>query len=571
MAPGMPVRHPSQVSGVHYPQPMMGRQALEGEEELEAIANQVAGEKEDRGSPKALLGVIVLGLIVVVGITTFKFASKRTKEAIAQLSAGARAQFDLDTYRGYLRAADDYTRILEQHDGDHPLTTARLAHTYAILRGEHGETGLQAKLDEIIARAIKNAPDNSDTIAARTLSALYSGTDRQKSASEAYKIVSPYVADIRERGGGMSVADLTLGLIFMEQGSYADAFKTLSQASRVMPRSVRAKVLQARAAFRLGRLGKAASVYGEVLRSNADHPGARAERALVRLQQGRRDDANADLGRFDEFMRKHPKDVSEQERALFEYAASELARNIGDEGKASYLYKEAVRRDPTNADFPYGLGRWLLDYGRARKALVPLAQAAKMEPNRKSFQLGLAEAEIETGKFASAQKRIEFWLSRSSCDWPAMLAKSKLLQKQGSADSEAFHNTFVKCATSGAGKTRAFLQQALHYRTTNRRGAALKVLESAIKEMGSLPKTTQGEVLRWFGLLSEEDGKTGTAETSYRQAVSNGDIEAVYRLVKLLAPYKRESKVRKELKKLCAQYLANKALPKYSETRGYCL
>jgi NAD(P)-dependent dehydrogenase (short-subunit alcohol dehydrogenase family) len=86
----------------------------------------------------------------------------------------------------------------------------------------------------------------------------------------------------------------------------------------------------ARAAFRAGALDKAEAAYNELLRSSKDHPSARAGRALVRLQRGKLEGAGDDIFKFDDFAKKYPKEISEKDRALVEYARSEVFRAAGN-------------------------------------------------------------------------------------------------------------------------------------------------------------------------------------------------------------------------------------------------
>jgi tetratricopeptide (TPR) repeat protein len=188
-----------------------------------------------------------------------------------------------------------------------------------------------------------------------------------------------------------------MGIVDIELGNYGSAAETLRKVADNLPSSVRAKLWAARAAMRAGSLDKAEQLYNDLFRTAKDHPGARAGRALVRLQRGRLEGAADDIFKFDDFAKKYPKEISDKDRALVEYARSEVFHATDNLNVAEGAYQMAVRLDPQNADFPYGLGRNLLQNGRAKEALEPLKKAVEKEPNRRAFLIALADAETLVG------------------------------------------------------------------------------------------------------------------------------------------------------------------------------
>ncbi|CAN0594268.1 unnamed protein product, partial [Laminaria digitata] len=177
-----------------------------------------------------------------------------------------------DTYGGYQQAAKMLEQIVDGYDAKHALTLGRLAYAYAILWGEHGESDLKPKLDAILARAEKRAPEVSHTVAARGLFTLYTGKDREASAQKAVGLVEPLVRRAKAGGAAPTHADLTLGIIELSLGEYEGSTKRLAHVKEVLPGSVRAKVWHARAAFRAGRFATAINAYSAALRTEPQHP-----------------------------------------------------------------------------------------------------------------------------------------------------------------------------------------------------------------------------------------------------------------------------------------------------------
>jgi tetratricopeptide (TPR) repeat protein len=544
------------------------RARLEGEDELEALAAKVRDAQPQRsGSAKVTLGLAGGALVVLVVGGGLMFHNKRVTEGIAELSRQGRATFMEDTYGSYQRAAGSYEEILKTLDADHAPTLGALAHTYAILWGEHGDTDRKAALDRVLAQAEKKASDNPHTIAARGLVALYGSENRQKAAAAAYEAVWPATKALREQNQDAigTFADLTLGIIDSEAGNYASAASALQQVVGAMPSSVRARVAYARAALRTGDMGKAEVAFSEALRASRDHPGARAGRALVRLQRGRLESAAQDLVEFDDFAKKSPKQVSDRDRALAEYARSEVVRAAGDDGSARAYYDNAIRLDPGNADFPYGLGRSLLAGGRARDAIEPLTKALEKEPNRRAFMVALAEAETAVGSYDNAEKHLAAALAQDAKDVPASIAKGRLWAAQKKPEAESF----LKSVLDWSKAPEANLELGRYYHATGRTQDAKLALEAAATAAENQPPAKKAEIALAYGKLMSDLEDTGTALNSFKQAAEWGAIEAWYRLVQVMVKDGRRDK--DGLKAACERYInAGSSLPYAQSARELC-
>lgn len=554
-----------------YPAPPPGpppRARLEGEDELEALAAKVRDAQPERGgNAKVTIGLAAGALVVLAVGGGLMFHNKRVTEGIAELTRQGRATFMEDTYGSYQRAAASYEEILKTLDADHAPTLGALAHTYAILWGEHGDTDRKGALDRVLALAEKKAPDNPHTIAARGLVLLYGSENRQKAAAAAYEAVWPATKALREQNQDAigTFADLTLGIIDSEAGNYASAASALQQVVGAMPSSVRARVAYARAALRTGDMGKAEVAFSEALRASRDHPGARAGRALVRLQRGRLESAAQDLVEFDDFAKKSPKQVSDRDRALAEYARSEVVRAAGDDGSARAYYDNAVRLDPGNADFPYGLGRSLLAGGRARDAIDPLTKALEKEPNRRAFMVALAEAETAVGSYDNAEKHLAAALSQDAKDIPASIAKGRLWAVQKKPEAESF----LKGVLEWSKAPEANLELGRYYHAAGRTQEAKAALEAAATAAENQPPAKKAEIALAYGKLMSDLEDTGTALNSFKQAAEWGAIEAWYRLVQVMVKDGRRDK--DALKAACDRYInAGSSLPYTQSARELC-
>jgi tetratricopeptide (TPR) repeat protein len=541
---------------------------LEGEDELEALANRAANERPDSGGSARATIVLGATLLGVLGVGAgWMFHNKRVTEGIAARTLTARTAFGEDTYGSYLRAAKEFEAILEQYDDEHASTLAMLAHTDAILWGEHAESERKGALDKILSRAEAVAGDNPHTVAAKGLVALYSGENRQKAAAAAYDIVFPALQAIRQENGGepATFADLTMGIIDIELGNYGSAAETLRKVADNLPSSVRAKLWAARAAMRAGALDKAEELYNDLFRAAKDHPGARAGRALVRLQRGRLEGAADDIFKFDDFAKKYPKAISDKDRALVEYARSEVFRAAGNLNVAEGAYQMAVRLDPQNADFPYGLGRNLLQNGRAKEALEPLKKAVEKEPNRRAFLIALADAETLVGDYGQADQHLATALRQDPRDLSAALARARLLTAQKKPEAEAFLKEVLDWSK---GAPEAKLELGRYFQAVGRKADARPILEDAVQTMDTLPTAKKAAIVLAYGRLMVEFEEVETAMNSFKQAGEWGAMEGWYRIVELEVRLGRRDKARLAL--ACDKYKGAGALPFTAEANQLC-
>jgi cellulose synthase operon protein C len=535
------------------------RMRLEGEDELEALAERVAEERPASGRPIVTVLLLVVLVAASAGFMGWRYLEKTRIEAIDQLTAEAMPAFEQDTYGGYQRAAQRFEDILRNHDAKHALSLGRLAHSYAILWGEHGDNQLQDRLQEVLERARKHAAGVSHTVAAEGLTALYGAEDRTAGMAAAMEVLEPRARRLRDQGVQGTVIDVARGVALTRGGEYDEAFDVLSGAERSMPSSIRSKVWLGVAARRGGRLSQAIRSLREALRLQPDHPGAIAHLALTQLERGRLQGAMEQLVRFDEVARSNPKNISPKSQALAEYARSEIARSAGEEAKGVGAYELAVRLDPENSDFPFGLGRWLLKHQRPEEAIEPLEQAAKMEPDRPLLQVTLAEALMETERFDVARTQVEAALSAHPDFVPALLSKARLLRRTGDPGAEAFLQKLVEEHPTAVVDVK--LELGRLYRARGRLDEAQAQLEAAIERMGSRPKLQQAEVLLAYGRLMERRRDWETAANAYEKSAEMGELEAHFRLSKVAI----ELGDRKTAERACTRYLRAGSNLRYSE------
>lgn len=506
-------------------------QLLEGEAELERLAQQVAEERPSRGRPRTTAFLLAVLLVASAAIVGLRFANKAKVEAIDRLSKEAVQAFDRDLYASYKRAADALEDILETQEPGHPKTAARLAHVYAILLTEHLERSVKPRLEAVVALAEDRAPGDPHTVAARGLLRLAESEDRLAGAAAAAEELARAAA--AHETSVPTFIDLTLGIAEHELGEVDSAHQRLRRVAEFMGNNVRARVWHARAAASAGHLATAQRSFVQARKAEPRHPGAIAGLALVTLARGNLAGATEALDMFETLESEGSRDISPKDRALAIFAKSELLRRDANEVAADVEYERALRLDPGNADFPFQRGRGLLDRDRLEGAVTYLSKAVEMEPGRWTFRVELAEALMLAKRFEEAKQHLDFALDKAPSELKVALAKARYLRRTDAPGAEAYLVEALPERFPEA-KVEIGLELGRYFRAKGDLAKAEQQLSDAIKTFAGRSQTLQSDVLVSYGLVAHDAGRRDEAVQAYRAAARRGNLDALALLAVLL-------------------------------------
>lgn len=503
------------------------RQRLEGEDELERLAEEVAKEEPPRGRPRTTFLLLAVLLMVSVAVVAVRFAQKNTLEAIDRISTDADTDFDRDLYGSYKSAARNLEQILTDLDSDHGPTAALLAHSYAILLTEHLATDVQARLQEVLTLAEAVAPEDPNTRAARALLSLGTGS------SSLETVVEELLAHAgTDQQALPTYVDLTLGIAEREVGELEQAHRRLRKVADFLSGNVRARVWSARAAASAGRLATAHRAFVQARKAEPRHPGALSGLALVTLARGELEAARQALSAFDALEAAGGRDISPKDRALAVFAKSELHRLDGETNAADVEYDQATKLDPENADFPYQRGRGLLGRDQLEGAIEYLGKAVSMEDTRWTYRVELAEALMQAKRYPEAKVHIDYAQSKAPSELGVALAQARYLRRSKDPTTEAFLLD-LKSRFPGA-KVEVNLELGRLHRSQGKLDQADQELGEAIESFGGRPPGLQADVLVSFGLVASDAKRSEEAAKAYRQAVRRGSLEAMALLASML-------------------------------------
>ncbi|MBX2811260.1 MAG: tetratricopeptide repeat protein [Myxococcales bacterium] len=525
-------------------------QRLEGEDELERLAEEMANERPPRGKLRHTLVLLAALTVCAVGILVYRVTTAARAQAIHQVAVEVRKLTNDDLYVGYKKAAEALESVLSNYDSQHGPSLAKLAHIYGILLSEHLETDAQSRLKEILPLAMQFAPNEPDTRAARAL-LLMATSDGSKGARDAMDELLPYA--VTNQAAALSVVDLTIGIAELEVGELQSAHQRLRKVANFFRNRVRERIWSARAAAKVGRWAMAQRIFMEATKLEPKHPGAVSGIALMALARGDLAASSQALEKFEALELAGSRDISPRDRARATFAKSELLRRAGREAGADVEYEQAIRLDPGNPNFPFERALGLLERDQVEEAITYLKKAVTMEPERWTFRVQMAEAFMLTENYELAEEHLNAALAKAPQAFPVALAKARYLRRKQSPEVEAYLLETLRQKFPEA-KVEIALELGRYYRDQRNLSEAEKQLTEAMKLFGNRSPALQAQVLVAFGQVLSGAQRNEEAASAYRAAAQQGSLDALALLANLLQDGDRSA--RREALSAAEKYLA---------------
>lgn len=509
-------------------------QRLEGEDELERLAEELVSQRPPQGKPRSTFTLLLVLVVMSVGVLAYRINYTTRTEAIDRLVSEAAEKSTPDLYAGYKESTRLLEEVLERHNPTHGPTLARLSYIYGILLSEHLEESVRPRFLKTLERAELHASDHPETRAAKGLSLLVGTGDRAQKAGQVIEHLLPQAASGQTAAPG--AVDLTLGIAELEVGDFEPAYRRLRQVSDFWRAQVRARMWVGRAAAKVGRLASAQRAYFEARKLAPRHPGAISGLALVALARGDLIASKQALDAFDELELTGSRDISPKDRARAVFAKSELLRRSGQEDAADVAYEQALRLDPNNPDFVFERGLGLLERGRVegeKGAIRYLLEAVSAEPERWTFRVATAEALMQANKFEQAKLYLDKALERASGELRVALTKARYMRRTRDPEVEKYLTETLSGRFPEA-KVEINLELGRYYRAKGSLAQAEEHLSEAIEGFGQKSPALQAEVLVSFGLVVASSNRSAEAATAYREAAQRGNLDALALLADLL-------------------------------------
>jgi tetratricopeptide (TPR) repeat protein len=199
-------------------------------------------------------------------------------------------------------------------------------------------------------------------------------------------------------------------ILFMATHVFADLSTRSSQElMQVAPDSPLVVELNAENFEKHGDWNKAIAEYRVLLQREPNMPGIHYRIGQIILTLPATATSNNDAGQeFEQELKVYP------QNAGAEYFLGELARKGGKVPAAIEHYTNSTKLNASLPEPYFGLGRCLLDSGRAADAVSPLETAAKLAPGNPTIHFTLAHVYRELGRKEDAAR--EFALQKSTSE-----------------------------------------------------------------------------------------------------------------------------------------------------------
>jgi len=199
-------------------------------------------------------------------------------------------------------------------------------------------------------------------------------------------------------------------ILFMAAHVYADLSTRSSQElTDAAPDSPLVIELNAENFEKHGDWSKAIAEYRVLLKREPTMPGIHYRIGQIILNLPATATSNEDARKeFEQELKVYP------QNAAAEYFLGELARKSGHLPHAIEHFTNATKLNAGLAEPYFGLGRCLLDAGRAADAVGPLETAEKLTPENPTIHFTLAHAYQQVGRKADAAR--EFALQKSTSE-----------------------------------------------------------------------------------------------------------------------------------------------------------
>ena len=445
------------------------------------------------------------------------------QESINVVWKEAKAPFAKGTTRGLEYSVEKYGEVLKLDD-EHPESLGRSAYALAELVTTRGERDLDDQLKKTLELAKKYASDESTTIAAQVLYDVYQGK-----VDEALKLAEEEENDKKEEVDARVVAAKGRALVAKGQMEQAEALaKKLEKSQNPTNLAFAGHVFR-----RVGQPDAARVAFDTALKLEPDHDPARAERALLILEQKDLDNLAVALNDVSHLVDLGKDNVGKIQRGYAILGRAEFKRLGNKKDEAARDFEAAKKELFKDPQVLYFYARWQDQQGDSKGMLESLEKASKLDPHR----LAIWEAYI--GELARKRKYSEAQsvLAKARAVFPShpdlLTVEVELLGRQKKLDA-AEKLIRQKMAAGELPEHHRELGRILLMQKEY--GKAIKALETAAEKGKKSSKLTKASIHTLLGRSYARDEKEDKAIEAFSEAIkiSRSYAPAYYYLGKSL-------------------------------------
>jgi eukaryotic-like serine/threonine-protein kinase len=291
------------------------------------------------------------------------------------------------------------------------------------------------------------------------------------------------------------------GNILTRKGDFAGAAAVLEKAHARDPRQATVLDNLGYALFQLKRFKEAASTYGRAAELDPEDWDAFEGRALSLMELGRFDEAEKDMGRV---VAGRPTADSYSNRGAVRSRAGRYDDAMAD-------FREALRLDPDNQEYPYNVGILRSREGKDAEAVESLRRAEQLGRKRVDTYVALAQALNRLKRYPEGESAATRALDLDPGSTAALADRGQARAEQGKIDLALAD--YLKAVSLKPDHAGAHRDLGITYMKTRRPAEALPHLQRAV-ELG------RKDISPLLAEALNQLGRPEEAEKAFSEAVA---------------------------------------------------
>lgn len=385
--------------------------------------NQGLQESKARGAG-VTLGIVAAGIAVLGVLLIWLYVHATNLRKIDALNTDALKLISQDTYKQLEEAAEKTGEVLSLDDKQ-SLALGMRAFAYVVRTVDHG---VQREDLNKVQPALDAAKEHSETSwrYAAEVTYMYTNGDAKGAIEKGKQYVEKGFSEVQNYVAlaGAALAD----------GDIQISQEALKQARDKGPYSVRAKVASADFFRRMMQNELARKYYTEAVKTEPNHAGALAGRAMLVLEDPTASNLFSAAKDWETIRDIGRTNIGPKVWARAKAMDAFFNQIQGNDEKADQAIDEAQRTSPEDADVFYVVARVYMMKKKSTEAIAALNKSQKLDGARLPTYLALARLYNEAGETSKANAALSSARRLDSGNSQILLAEASSKRKEGKYD-----------------------------------------------------------------------------------------------------------------------------------------
>jgi len=361
-------------------------------------------------------------------------------------------------------------------------------------------TGRSQDANQLLATILKESPNDSDAVAMRAALMLVTGDLKQ--INQAVNDLQSLVAKTPDN----HLLRFNLARAYVAKNDLEQARLQLEAAIKIRPDFILARDMLSRIYLNKGDYGKALKEADEAIALNKTDLPARLNRSSALMGIGDSQKARQEI---DTVLAIAPNNPDAR------YQAGFLAWTEKDYKRAEQVFNDLNKANPKDSRGMIGLVETMASQNHIADAIKLLQDSVARQPERRDFQLALANLYVRDQRYDDGVKLLQALLKTDPKSGDLLLRLAETQRRKG--DVNAAIETFRLASQAAPGDARPLLQLGLLMDGTGRRDQAKPIYEQILKIQPDHPIA-----LNNLAFIKAEEGQDLDAALTMAQRARQG-------------------------------------------------